>query len=816
MRSTTPLSTTLLLAAASLVAAGCMKNSMSASAPKGGDATAGGPAAQASPPPPSPVPGMPPPPAQAQARDIEVLAEPAMAMMEDVVFAEDALAGVVANKRNVASWAHVRAFPTPDYSAAYEGPRTDFRETIFWQPSVRTGDDGKATVRFYLSDSVTSFRATAQGAAPGQVGVGDKLVASKLPMSLVARLPVEVSRGDRIDLPITLTNTTAQAIKGDLALSHGAAFSLAGGDARASRKVPAHRRRTEYISLDVIGSGDDPSAGTIDLSVSAQNIKDAMRRTVRVVPPGFPQEESVGGTLHSSESFTLDMPKAVPGSVHARLALYPSTQAQLIAGTEALLGEPGGCFEQASSTNYPNVMVLQYLRENGASAPAIEDMAQAKLDRGYKLLTGYEASDQGYEWFGANPGHETLSAYGLMQFADMATVYDSVSPKMVQRTSKWLMGRRDGKGGYKRSSQALDTFGRASANTSDAYITYALTEVGTTGLGPELERAKSLTKSTEDTYVLALATGALLNVRPDDAATVAALDRLSKLQAKDGHFDGGRETITMSGGRALTIETTAVATLAMLKADRGTHEKAIDAATQWLQTQNQGGNFGSTQSTVLALKVLAEAAGRTAELPAATITLVVNNGDEHKLTLDPSDPQTLDLSGFAADFHPGANRVVVTSSDDLGGLPYSVELSYRTRLPPSSPQTDVIITANPSRTSVTNGERVTIKTKVRNRRNKGLPMVVARVGIPGGLRYDTKQLDELVKDGRIDYYETREREVIAYFRAMKPKEQRAFDLHLLATVPGSYISPASSAYLYYTDEHRNYADGFAVEIGRSS
>ena len=35
---------------------------------------------------------------------------------------------------------------------------------------------------------------------------------------------------------------------------------------------------------------------------------------------------------------------------------------------------------------------------------------------------GYEVSGGGFEWFGNNPAHEALTAYGLLQFHDMAKV----------------------------------------------------------------------------------------------------------------------------------------------------------------------------------------------------------------------------------------------------------------------------------------------------------------------------------------------------------------------------------------------------------
>ena len=47
---------------------------------------------------------------------------------------------------------------------------------------------------------------------------------------------------------------------------------------------------------------------------------------------------------------------------------------------------------------------------------------------------------------------------------------------------------------------------------------------------------------------------------------------------------------------------------------------------------------------------------------------------------------------------------------------------------------------------------------------------------------------------------------------MAAGQQREFPLSLVAAIPGSYSGPASRAYLYYTDEHEQWADPLHVEI----
>ena len=60
----------------------------------------------------------------------------------------------------------------------------------------------------------------------------------------------------------------------------------------------------------------------------------------------------------------------------------------------------------------------------------------------------------------------------------MQGVWNGVDGDMIERTASWLKSRRDGKGGFERNSKALDSFGRASKEVTDGYITYALTEAG--------------------------------------------------------------------------------------------------------------------------------------------------------------------------------------------------------------------------------------------------------------------------------------------------------------------------------------------------
>ncbi len=704
-------------------------------------------------------------------------------------------------------WAPVREFPVPNYEQPYDGPRVDFRETIFWKPSVRTSEGGEAQVQFFLSDAVTTFRATAEGLGGGQGGRGDAVIASKLPVALAARLPLEVSAGDTLELPITLTNATAGARKARLAATFGKAFSLSGPPPATDLDLRGGEGRTLFVPLRVVGDGRDEKDGAIQISVDSGNLRDALARTVRVVPSGFPREESAAGKLRGgSARHEIDLPESLAGSLQATFEVYPSPTATLVAGTEAMLREPSGCFEQTSSSNYPNVMVLSYLATQPKKDPAVIARATQLLSRGYKRLTGYESKSKGFEWFGEDPGHEALTAYGVVQFTDMARVFPDVDKGMIQRTVAWLKARRDGKGGYQRNSKALDSFGRASEETTNAYITHAVVEAGEAKeFSQEIDATRRLAASTRDPYLLALAADTLALLDPRAPASAEALRKLASLQAKDGSFPGARESITRSGGVALAIETTALAALALQRSPE--HSAALASALDWITRQRNGaGGFGSTQATVLALKALTR--GVDATPPEGSLTVTINGGMPATLKLDGA--QRPSLGGLEGQLRKGKNIIEVKGPD---GVQYGFSVKYRSDRPAMTGKSQVGLEVTGAG-SARVGESVKLTATVTNKGGTGLPMVLVRVGIPGGLSYQTWQLDELKERKVIDFYETREREVILYFRGMAPRAKVAVPLQLIAAVPGRYTGPASQAYLYYTDEHRSVVDPLTFTVTR--
>src|SRR5256712_13748292 len=97
-----------------------------------------------------------------------------------------------------------------------EGSRVDFAETVYWNAGVKTdASTGIASVSFNLSDSVTSFRVLADGfTQDGALGSGVSHVESVQPFSIEPKMPLQVTSGDAIQLPIGIVNGMSRELRG--------------------------------------------------------------------------------------------------------------------------------------------------------------------------------------------------------------------------------------------------------------------------------------------------------------------------------------------------------------------------------------------------------------------------------------------------------------------------------------------------------------------------------------------------------------------------------------------------------------------------
>ncbi|GAB4493105.1 MAG: hypothetical protein OHK0019_16360 [Saprospiraceae bacterium] len=732
------------------------------------------------------------------------------------------------DKRN---FARARQFYVPNYEAQQQpAQRSDFRSTIYWNPKIQTDKNGEAEVGFYTSDAITNFRATLEGIGnQGQIGRAAQKFFVQKPISLTVKTPSSVISGDMLKLQIAISNKTNHAAGGNLSVSVPSHFNPTPDPSPDGRGVVAYRDGTSRTPLP---SGEGSGVGltlapgetkiitaeyaiglqktenqNISVKFSAdENVLDAFETSVRTLDRGFPARQIASGNS-AQNAFNFHLNDPVEGTISAALTAYPSALEDVLKGMERMLRQPGGCFEQVSSSNYPNLLVLDLLRQTGAAKPDVESRAIKFLEDGYQKLTAYECKSGGFDWWGRDPAHEGLTAYGILEFTDMAKVF-SVDKKLIDRTITWMLSRRDGKGGWQHNQ---DQHGWQTDGVTDAYIAWAVAEAGYgKKFAAEINRACEKAVSNHDPYQLALLANALLAM--NDPRGKDLLSLLRDRQHDDGSWVGTSHSVLHAYGDNFKIETTALVALALMKS--GEKTPGLQKAMDYLIRSKTEYGYGSTQSTVMALKALVEYA-KIGNQSAADGTLVVQVDGKRvaEQAFSTKDPKRLEIKNLEQFFTSNDPRVEVFFENPKATIPFDLEVKYASRQPRNTPNCPIAFQTSLEKTSAKVGETVRLRAVLKNQtaENQASPMVV--LGIPAGLTLQPWQLKKLVDEKQCDSYELWDGFAVFHFEKIIANETRELHLDLRADVAGSFEAPASQAFLYYSNDQRVWSKPEKLAVG---
>jgi uncharacterized protein YfaS (alpha-2-macroglobulin family) len=721
---------------------------------------------------------------------------------------EAAMAERMAPGAAVKSGAFPKSAPgAPQDAAEPVQVRELFPETLLWRPEIITDDHGLASLDVDLADSITTWRLTASAVTTdGRLGATQTAIRVFQPFFVDLNLPVALTRGDEISIPIVVYNYLDKPQKVELTLADGPWFVRVGEAVQHIDLQPREVRSLAY-RIRVIRVGQH----SLQVTAKGTGVADAVKRAIEVVPDGRRVEQVYNGTLQQPASVTLTVPQdAIEGSPRAVLKIYPSSFSQLVEGLDAIFRMPSGCFEQTSSTTYPNVLALDYLRRHHKSVPEVEAKARQFIHLGYQRLLGFEVAGGGFDWFGRPPANRTLTAYGLMEFTDMARVHD-VDPELIARTRRWLLAQRKPDGSWEPEGHGLHedltirTQGIEMARYSTtAYIAWAIFSDPNTANEARLTRTFLLSRKPEtlnDPHVLALACNALIGMDPNSSDVQPYRERLDAMKrtsadGKQTWWEQAADARTTFYGSGLggSVETTALATLALVESPP--HAASVRGALAWLvANKDPAGTWHSTQATVLALKALLAGTGKALGGDAERrIEITWGDGKKREVLIAAGQAEVMQQIDLSEQLTPGTHRLTLTEPTG-GSTGYQIAFRYHVPGEQAVKDEPLAIELEYDRTELTVGDTVTATATVRNRMAQVAPMVMLDLPIPAGFALLAEQLPP--PDAVIAKYQINPRSLTVYLRGLMPGNPIKLTYRLRTTMPVKVTVPAARAYEYY-------------------
>lgn len=707
-----------------------------------------------------------------------------------------------------------RAFYSPKYQTTETSVRDDFRQTVFWEGELKTDESGLAELSFHNPDQVSAFRITVEGTdGRGHFAHIEDTYSTQLPFAMKVIAPNWLSVGDQIMLPVQFQNTTDEVIEGELntVLPTGLLATKSADLAQLITLLP-NSAKTIYLKVKV----QDIPTESMQLKFVANAFQEQRSLSFDVRRQGFPFEISMAGN-QASDDLYYDLQDVVPGTLDASFEVFTDVYSELVNGSASILREPHGCFEQVSSSLYPNVLVLMLLQLSGKIKPAIKQKALNFIRNGYRKIKGYEITGGGFDLYGRPAAKMGLSAYGLMELNDMQKVFPEVSKPLIARTRKYLLRQRDGKGGFKDGPKS-GYYGYSDQKVRNAYTVHALIEAGERDLDKELSLVRENALKTQDPYLMALASRSYY-LLGEQALGDELMAQLLQNQQADGAwgFEENFHSVTRSRGTNYQIETAAFAVLAMLESGKKSHLAAAEAALSFLYKQRRGvGYFGSTQGTVLSLKAIT----------AYFQLLQIGDGKvegELSLTIDDEllvgstvkygQNKPARWEGLASFIKPGRKqRVSLRFKSEDQSMPYAFVLKGYQNTPFENQAPTLGFSTEIGSQAVKVGESVRLAVKLKNPQKYEVASPMIRLGIPAGLSIQSQQLNDWVEEEKIAYYELVDGELHLYFRYLSAESSLDLPLDLKADIPGNYKAAASVAYPYYDGDRPNWEEGIEIRI----
>lgn len=697
--------------------------------------------------------------------------------------------------------------------------REYFPETLYVNPALITDGRGHASISLPMADSITTWRIAAQAvSANGLLGSATGPVRVFQDFFVDIDFPVALTRNDVVKVPIALYNYLGDGQTVKLEIQEEDWFELVEGDYLRKVKLAANEVKAEYIHLKA------KDVGRHHLTVIARGSQqsDAIKRAVRVEPDGKLFEQNFSDQLKADISHTVTFPaNAIPGANVLLVKVYPGLMSQVVEGLDNIFRMPSGCFEQTSSTTYPNILVLDYMKATNQITPEIQMKAEGFINQGYQRLLTYEVNGGGFEWFGRAPAHVILTAYGLMEFYDMSKVYE-VDPAVISRTQQWLAGQQKGDGSWEPNQHYLDrvaaAFGK-SVLRNTAYVSWALarTEFDGNALKKGIANLEKNWEQAEDAYTLALIANALAIAKPDSVAldrVFAKLDELRKDEEEASFWPMDGATAINSQGKSAIVETTALVAQALITAKRQA-DTVNRIVTFLVRSKDTFGTYYSTQATVWAMQVFLMVARGGGSEADGEIQVMVNgnNAGGFKVTPDTSDVMRMIDAGELA--QAGANEVQIAFAG-RGAMMYQVVGRHYVqwgRLPREGVGADPItIEVKYDKTRLEVDDEVTCTVNVANRAPGDFGMVVVDIGVPPGFKPVGGTLEALVAQKKIARFSTTARQVILYLDKLEQGKPLTISYKLKAIFAMHAVAPQSRVYQYYNPDNQAVAEPIELRV----
>ncbi len=693
------------------------------------------------------------------------------------------------------------------------------RLVALWSGILTAGSDGEAEFSVDIPQfsgdlrvMAVAYKDNAFGSANSNMKVADPIVIS-------TGVPRFLTPGDKLDLPVNLSNTTKQPAVVTAQLNLTGPLTV---DSLSTQKLTVQPGRESRV-LFHISAKQAIGAGAITVTVKGMNETFTEKTDITVRPAASLQKTTLSGAVASGKTQTLQLAgNFLPGTARASITLSRSPVAQYGRELSYLLGYPHGCIEQTISKAFPQLYFADlakqlstntyFVRAGDSDLNPATNVRQAiqtveslqTQSGGFTMWPGAATSGTGRlevdEWATAYAVHFLTEAQGA-GYEVRASVLSSAIDFLTAftnnpATENALTSDED------HSARTGSRIARKIASRTSIYALYTLTVAGKPNRSAMNFHKQNVGLLTPDSrYLLASAF-----FRIGDTRSFAALLPKRFSETSDRDNTTGRQT---GGSYASPLRNLALVLDVLVDTDRDNLQ--IPTLARQLSSALKQSSYLNTQEAVFAFLSLGKLARQTAN-STATATLMAGGKSLGTMTdallnlkrVPTNAPLTLSAKGTGNVYYFAQSEGVPSGGklvEEDNGL--RVRRQYLNR-------------DGQAMGDIRQNDLVVVKITLTSTNGLNVENVVVTDLLPAGLEVENPRLTEtrdmpwIAKPTAPDHFDLRDDRINFYTTATDT--ERTFYYLARAVSKGRFVVGPVSADAMYNGEYRSYNGAGTVTI----
>ncbi|MBQ2814041.1 MAG: hypothetical protein IJE66_03415 [Akkermansia sp.] len=291
-----------------------------------------------------------------------------------------------------------------------ENYRNDFEPVAVWKAALRTDAEGRFSAEAELPDTLTTYRvfAVAADRSGSRFGSAEDCFVVNLPVMITPGMPLFMSTGDTLKIPLSITNATDKAGSWKVTMEgcetpQLAELSPGGSSTLYFAVAPAQEGECRLRWKAEGASGTDAVQGTCTVRFPAPLLKEVHR------PELLPGQEP----LKLASLFASELAQSTRSE--AELYLSSSPLLHLRGCLDFLLTYPYGCTEQKASALMPRLLYDELSPFCPKLAATPREEVTKEVEREIRALFARQCEDGGLGyWKAGENGCGWASAYAAM------------------------------------------------------------------------------------------------------------------------------------------------------------------------------------------------------------------------------------------------------------------------------------------------------------------------------------------------------------------------------------------------------------------